>query len=85
MSNHDLFRKMSDVPFKPFRLRLSNATSIDVQEPGNVIVGDTSAVLPVETYVDNQVCRIVRNWKTIALAHIVEFSDLDPKSETKKK
>ncbi len=85
MSNHDLLRKLSDVPFKPFRLRLSNATAIDVQEPGNVIVGDTSAVLPVETYVDDQGFRIVRNWKTIALAHIVEFSDLDPKSESKKK
>lgn len=72
-------RKLNDEPFKPFRLKLSNATSIDVREPGRVIVGDTSAVLPVEVYVDEQGFRIVRNWKTIALAHIVEFSDLDLK------
>lgn len=81
MSNHDLLRKLNDNPFKPFRLKLFNATAIDVTEPGNVIVGDTSAVLPVETYVDDQGFRIVRNWKTIALSHIVEFSDLDNKPD----
>ena len=77
MINHDLLRKLSDVPFKPFRLKLSIATAIDVTEPGSVIVGDTSAVLPVDAYVDEQGFRIVRSWKTIALSNIVEFSDLD--------
>ena len=85
MTNHDLLRKLADVPFKPFRLRLSNSTAIDVTEPGNVIVGDTSAVLPVETYVDDQGFRIVRNWKTIALSHIVEFSDLEMKEDKSKR
>jgi hypothetical protein len=85
MSNHDLLRKLGDVPFKPFRLKLSNNTAIDVLESGSVIVGDTSAVLPVESYVDNQGFRIIRNWKTISLAHIVEFSDLDAKSNGRKK
>ncbi len=79
MSNRDLLRKLGDIPFKPFQLKLSNSTSIDVTEPGSVIVGDTSAVLPVDAYVDEQGFRIVRNWKTIALSHIVEFSDLDGK------
>jgi len=79
MSNHDLLRKLADVPFKPFRLKLTNSTSIDVTEPGSVIVGDTSAVLPVDAFVDEQGFRIIRNWKTIALSHIVEFSDLDTK------
>ena len=81
MSNHDLLRKLNDEPFRPFRLKLSNATTIDVTEPGSVIVGDTSAVLPVEVYVDEQGFRIVRNWKTIALSHIVEFSDLEAKPD----
>jgi hypothetical protein len=73
MTNHDLLRKLADVPFKPFRVKMSNSTSIDFKEPGTVIVGDSSAVLPVETYVDDKGFRIVRNWKTIALSHIVKF------------
>jgi len=85
MSNHDLLRKLIDVPFKPFRLKLPNSTAIDVTEPGSVIVGDTSAVLPVDAYVDAEGFRIVRNWKTIALSHIVEFSDLEQKPERPKK
>lgn len=85
MSNHDLLHRLSDVPFKPFRLKLSNSTAIDVTEPGSVIVGDNSAVLPVDAYVDDQGFRIVRNWKTIALSHIVEFSDIDTKPESKKR
>jgi hypothetical protein len=85
MSNHDLLRKLSDIPSKPFRLKLSNSTAIDVTEPGNVIVGDTSAVLPVDAYVDDHGFRIVRNWKTIALNHIVEFSDLDIKPDPKRR
>ena len=80
MSNHDLLRKLADVPFRPFRIKLSNATTIDVTDPGSVIVGDTSAVVPVDVYLDDQGFRIVRNWKTIALSHIVEFTDLEPKS-----
>ena len=81
MTNHDLLRKLADVPFKPFRLKLSNSTAIDVTEPGSMIVGDTSAVLPVETVIDAQGYRIIRNWKTIALSHIVEFSDLEMKGD----
>ncbi len=75
MTNHDLLRKLSDVPFKPFRMRLTNATAIDVNDPGSVIVGDSSAVVPVDVYTDAEGFRIVRNWKTVALAHILEFSE----------
>lgn len=85
MSNHDLLRKLGGVPFKPFRLKLSNATAIDVTEPGSVIVGDTSAVLPVEVYTDAEGFRIVKNWKTIALSHVVEFSDLETKDRGPKR
>src|SRR2546426_10670607 len=33
MTYHDLARKMSEVPFKPFRIRLVNNTTYDVTEP----------------------------------------------------
>lgn len=84
MTYHDLYRKLHDEPFKPFRLRLTNSTVIDVREPGSVIVGESSAVLPVETMVDDRGVRVARNWKTISIAHIVEFSDIDTKEESKK-
>ncbi|HET6251594.1 MAG TPA: hypothetical protein VFE47_28170 [Tepidisphaeraceae bacterium] len=57
----------------------------EVTEPGSVIVGETSAVLPVEIYVDGEGFRIVRSWKTIALSHIVEFSDIETKPGRAKK
>jgi hypothetical protein len=85
MTYHDLLRKLGDAPFRPFRIRLSNATAIDVHEPGSVIVGESSAVLPTETVVDDEGFRFVRNWKTIALSHIVEFSDLNSKEEGPKR
>jgi hypothetical protein len=79
MKNHDLLRKLYDVPFKPFRLRLSNSTTIDVWDPGSVIVGESSAVVPVDVVTDERGYRIARDWKTIAISHIVEFTDLSPK------
>lgn len=39
MTYHDLYRKLDDQPFQPFRIRLSNGSSIDIIEPGAVIVG----------------------------------------------
>ena len=85
MTYHDLARKLSDEPFRPFRIKLSNATTIDVLEPGSVILGQTSAVLPVETQVDDRGVRVALNWKTIALSHIVEFSDLNGRDSQRRK
>ncbi|MGH7213911.1 MAG: hypothetical protein ACREIT_04030, partial [Tepidisphaeraceae bacterium] len=85
MTSYDLLRKLHDVPFKPFRLKLTNSTIIDVHEPGSVIVGDSSAVLPTETYRDERGYRIARDWKTIAISHIVEFSDLELKPNGSKR
>jgi hypothetical protein len=85
MTYHDLARKLHDVPFRPFRLKLTNSTTIDVLEPGSVILGETSAVLPVQTVVDEKGVRVALNWKTIALSHIVEFADLDNKEGERKR
>lgn len=85
MTSHGLLRKLNDVPFKPFRIKLSNSTAIDVLEPGSVIVGQSSAVLPVETAVDSHGYRVALNWKTIALSHILEFADLNTKDNGQKR
>ncbi|MFT3786174.1 MAG: hypothetical protein QM770_08410 [Tepidisphaeraceae bacterium] len=85
MGPHDLLNKLQDEPFKPFRIKLSNNTVIDVKNPGMVIVGSTSAVLPTDTFRDEAGYTLVRQWKTISIGHIVEMIDLDLKDEPKRK
>ena len=79
MTYHDLWRKLHETPFQPFRIKLSNNSAIDVREPGSVIVGESSAVVPVETVTDDRGFRVTRDWKTISIHHIVEFVDLKEK------
>jgi hypothetical protein len=82
---HHLARKLNDHPFKPFRIRLSNASSIDVREPGSVILGESSAVVPTDTILDDRGVRVARDWKTISISHIVEFVDLNEKDSGPKR
>ena len=84
MAPQDLVNKLHDEPFKPFRVRLSNASTIDVLDAGSVIVGPTSAIMPLE-YVEDDGLRLVRRWKTVALSHMVEFIDLDIKGNGTKR
>ena len=85
MTYLDLARKLNDAPFRPFRIKLSNNTAIDVWEPGSVIIGRTSAVLPIETVIDDKGVRVAENWRTISISHIVEFSDLNPRERQPKR
>jgi hypothetical protein len=77
MTYHNLARKLNDATFRPFRIRMSNGAAIDVQEPGSVIVGESSAVLPVEIATDSEGYKVVRNWKTVSISHMFEFVDLN--------
>jgi hypothetical protein len=85
MTYHDLLRKLNDVPFQPFRIRLSNGSAVDIREPGSVIVGESSAVVPVETAMDERGYRFARDWKTISIRHIVEFIDIHEKDRGPKR
>jgi hypothetical protein len=67
MSPQDLHDKLHDEPFKPFRVKLSNSTTIDVLDAGSVVVGPTSAIMPVE-YVEEDGLLLVRRWRTVALS-----------------
>jgi hypothetical protein len=78
MSPQDLYNKLHDEPFKPFRVRLSGSSTIDVLDSGSVVVGPTSAIMPLE-YVEEDGLKLVRRWKTVALSHMIEFVDLDMK------
>ncbi len=85
MSPQDLLNRLHDEPFKPFRVRLSNNTTIDVFEPGSVIVGPTSAVMPIQTAKDDLGYTLVTQWRTIALSHMVEFADIEPPKGSKRR
>ncbi len=85
MSPDDLISKMHDQPFRPFRARLSTNSTIDVLDPNSVIVGRTSAIMPIEYRQSEQGHTIVLRWKTVALNHIIEFVDLETKGNGAKR
>lgn len=77
MRAEDLLSRLQDEPFRPFRIHLSDGTTLEVPQGGMVIVGKSSAVLPSRFDRDEEGRRIAARWRTIALVHIVQFSDLD--------
>ncbi len=72
----DLLNRVNDRPFRGFRIHLSDGSAIPVTEPGMMIVGPSSAVLPTE-FGSEQGERVATRWRTVALSHMVQFSDLD--------
>jgi len=81
----DLLDRLEDRPFTPFRIHLSDGTHLDVTEPGMVIVGPTRAVLPNVFVRDEEGRRLAKHWRTIALLHIVQFSDLDERADGRRR
>ena len=78
MTGCALLNKLHDEPFQPFRVRLSNNSTMDVLDPNTVVVGPTSAIMPMEASIGEHGYYIVSRWRTVALAHMVEFIDIDP-------
>ena len=76
MRPRDLIHRINDRPFRQFRIHLSDGSTIPVTEPGLVIVGHSSAVLPVEFGKEDGE-RVVSRWRTVAIGHMVQFSDID--------
>jgi len=64
---------------------LSDGTALEVREPGIVIVGRSGAVLPSRFGRDEDGRRLAEHWRTIALVHIVQFSDVDEMVNEKRK
>jgi hypothetical protein len=81
----DLMQRLEDAPFKPFRIHLSDQTTIDVTRPRMIVVGRSTAILPTEFELDEDGHRIARHWRTVALVHIVQFSDLDERVNGKRR
>jgi hypothetical protein len=76
MRARDLLQRLHDRPFRPFRIHLSDGSSIPVIDPGMIIVGASSSVVPIE-YEEEDGERVVKKWRTVAMLHMVQFSDLD--------
>jgi hypothetical protein len=76
MRAKDLLSRLSDNPFRSFRIHLSDGSTIAVMDPGMIIVGPSSAVVPTE-FGRDQGERVATRWRTVALSHMVQFTDLD--------
>jgi hypothetical protein len=85
MTHHDVIRKLDDQPFKPFRIRLVNNSTYDILDPGMIIVGDSSAVIATQNIRDDKGHRVTTDWRTISIAHMLEFADLQPSGNGKRK
>ena len=82
MTYHDLQRKLHENPFRPFRIRLVNSSTYDITEPWMVMVGESSAVVATQTRKDDKGYELALDWKTVSIAHIIEFSDLPEKQRS---
>lgn len=83
MTYLDLQRRLHDLPFKPFRIRLVNNTSYDVMEPWMVTVGESSAVIVTRSRKDDAGYELALDWRTVAIAHMLEFSDIETKDRSR--
>ena len=76
MRSSDLSKRLFDQPFRPFRIHLSDGKALDVRQPRMVIVRRSTAILPTRFGKDEGRYPFVVDWQTVALSHIVRFSDL---------
>ena len=85
MQPGDLLDRLHDQPFKAFRVHLSNGSCVDVSEPGMIVVGESSAIMPTVWTRDDEGRRLAKHWRTIAISHIVQIGDIDETVEGKKR
>lgn len=77
MTAVDLNHRLYDTPFRPFRIHLGDGTTIPVTNAGMALVGPISVILPTELGRDSEGHPLVKRWRTVVLAHMVQFSDID--------
>ena len=77
MTRVDINHRLYDNPFRPFRIHLSDGSTIPVSNAGMVLVEESSVILPTEMVRDSEGYPLVKRWRTVALSHMVQFSDLD--------
>ena len=85
MTYGDLQLKLFDKPFQPFRIRMVNNSIYDITEPWLLAVSETTALVGINVFVGDVGYDVARGWKTISIAHILEFEDLKPAKAKKAK
>ena len=85
MTYDDIRAKLVDLPFKPFRMHLSDGSRIDVVNVGMAVPGLNSVLLPYKLGKDPEGNQIVAYWRTVAYSHIVQFGDIDETIEHKRR
>ncbi len=85
MTYLDLQRKLHDKPFRPFRIKLVNSTVYDILEPWMITIGDTSAIIVTQVRKDDQGYETAMDWRTVSISHMLEFSDIEVKSQQRKR
>ena len=77
MKATDINKRLYDKPFRPFRIHLSDGSTLPVMNGGMFLVGESSVIIPTEVGHDSEGFPLVKRWRTVALAHMVQFSDVD--------
>jgi hypothetical protein len=77
MTRADLLNRLNDRPFSPFRVHVSDGAVLEVRHPMMLIVGETSVVLPTMWGTDEEGEPMPKRWRTLALAHLTQFSDME--------
>jgi len=85
MQASDLLNRLEDRPFQAFRIHMSDGPIFEVLNPGMVVVGETSAVLPRGFSRDEEGRTIATGFRTISLPHIVQFSNIDTPTNGRKR
>lgn len=55
-----------------------NSTVYNIAEPWMVTIGESSAIVVTQSKQDERGLRIAAEWKTVSIAHMLEFSDIEP-------
>ena len=85
MRLNDVIHRLSDLPFKPFKIHLSDGSTVVVRDSSGAILGRSSIVLPTEYEKDEEGYRIAKHWRTIAYSHMVQFSEVEETVEGKRR
>lgn len=85
MSPADLLQRLADHPFRPFRIHISDGTVLDFDQPGMILVGESTAILPTLFVTDDEGYRYAKKWRTVAIDHITQFSDIETSNGKRRK
>ena len=77
MTAVDINQRLYARPFKPFRIRMSDGSSLPVTGAAPMLVGESFIIVPTEMGHDSQGYPLVKRWRTVALSHLVQLSDID--------